>query len=94
MSASEVVGPAPPRATSAGILPLVRDGRVDAVVALWRDARPITSALADARRDILLVTMTAAGLVALILWLVFRSAQGLDHRARPSSFLEVTGATR
>lgn len=55
--------------------PLVRDGTVDGVVAIWRDAGAIVAALADARRDILVVTMSAAALVALVLWLVFRSAQ-------------------
>jgi len=55
--------------------PLVREGRVQAVVALWRDATPIVHALADARRDILLLTMSAASCVALVLYLVFRSAQ-------------------
>ena len=55
--------------------PLVREGRVQAVVALWRDATPIVNALADARRDILLLTMSAALCAALVLYLVFRSAQ-------------------
>jgi len=35
--------------------PLVREGRVQAVVALWRDATPIVRALSDARRDILVL---------------------------------------
>jgi diguanylate cyclase (GGDEF)-like protein/putative nucleotidyltransferase with HDIG domain len=55
--------------------PLVREGRVQAVVALWRDATPIVNALADARRDILVLTISAALCVALVLYLVFRSAQ-------------------
>jgi diguanylate cyclase (GGDEF)-like protein/putative nucleotidyltransferase with HDIG domain len=55
--------------------PLVREGRVQAVVALWRDATPVVAALAAARRDILLLTMSAAVCVALVLYLVFRSAQ-------------------
>ena len=55
--------------------PLKRADRVDAVVAIWRDAAPIVRALADARRDILVLTMSAAGCIALVLYLVFRSAQ-------------------
>ena len=70
------IGPALPDALLREFFPVVRDGRVEAVVALWRDAHVTVAALADARRDILVVTLSSAACVALIMWLVFRSAQG------------------
>jgi diguanylate cyclase (GGDEF)-like protein/putative nucleotidyltransferase with HDIG domain len=54
----------------------VSDGRTTlAVVALWRDAAPILARLDDARRDIVLITLAAALLLAIVLYLVFRAAQ-------------------
>ncbi len=60
--------------------PLVRDGRAVGVVALWRDGSPIVSALTDVRRDVVVVTVTAALAAAFVLFLVFRSAQGRISR--------------
>ena len=45
------------------------------VVSLWRDAAPLLSRLDDLRRDVVLVTLTAAIIAAAVLFLVFRSAQ-------------------
>jgi diguanylate cyclase (GGDEF)-like protein len=56
--------------------PLLQDGRVVGVVAAWRDAAPIMTAIDAARRDVVLVTVTAAIAAAGVLYLVFRSAQG------------------
>ena len=56
--------------------PLLQDGRVVGVVGAWRDATPIMSAIDAARRDVVLVTVTAAIAAAGVLYLVFRSAQG------------------
>jgi diguanylate cyclase (GGDEF)-like protein len=57
-------------------LPLLTDsGEPLAVVALWRDAAPLLAGLDAARRDIVLVTLGAAALLALILFAVFRAAQ-------------------
>jgi diguanylate cyclase (GGDEF)-like protein len=51
------------------------DGDVIAVVALWRDAADLMARLDATRRDIMLVTLTAAVILAGILFLVFRAAQ-------------------
>ena len=57
-------------------LPLqTADGSTVAVVALWRDAAPLLTSLDAARRDIVLVTLGAAGALALLLFGVFRAAQ-------------------
>jgi diguanylate cyclase (GGDEF)-like protein len=57
-------------------LPLMQGGRVVLVVGVWRDAAPILGGLDDLRRDVVLVTLTAAILAAAVLFLVFRGAQG------------------
>jgi diguanylate cyclase (GGDEF)-like protein len=57
-------------------LPVIADGKVRAVVAIWRDALPILGRLDDVRRDVVAVTLTAAGFAAVLLFLIFRSAQG------------------
>lgn len=57
-------------------LPLRQNGTVVLVAAIWRDAVPILTNLDDLRRDIVVVMITGAILVAVILFFVFRSAQG------------------
>ncbi len=57
-------------------LPVVADGQVRAVVGIWRDAVPILERLADVRRDVVLVTLSASLVAAAVLFLIFRSAQG------------------
>jgi diguanylate cyclase (GGDEF)-like protein len=61
-------------------LPLQRAGSTVLVVALWRDAVPILSALDGLRRDVVIVTLTAALIAAAVLFIVFRSAQSTIHR--------------
>ncbi len=57
-------------------LPIVgADGQPAAVVAMWRDAAPLLADIDVARRDIMIVTLAAAVLLAGILFLVFRAAQ-------------------
>ncbi|MGH2477846.1 MAG: bifunctional diguanylate cyclase/phosphohydrolase, partial [Candidatus Limnocylindrales bacterium] len=56
--------------------PLQASGRVQAVVALWRDAVPILAKLDEVRRDIVTMTLVAALVAAFVLFLVFRAAQG------------------
>ena len=57
-------------------LPLVgRDGQPLAVIALWRDADPLIASIDAARRDIVVVTLAAGALLAVILFLIFRAAQ-------------------
>jgi diguanylate cyclase (GGDEF)-like protein len=55
--------------------PLVSDGEVRAIVGVWRDAMPVLDQLEALRRNIVLVTLTAALIAAAALYLVFRSAQ-------------------
>ena len=56
--------------------PLVMDGSVRAVVGVWRDAAPIVVTLETLRRNLVLVTLSAGLIAAVVLYLVFRSAQG------------------
>ena len=50
-------------------------GEVLAIVAMWRDAADLMARLDATRRDIMLVTLAAAVLLAGVLFLVFRAAQ-------------------
>lgn len=56
-------------------LPVVTRGEVVAVVGLWRDATPILDRMEAARRDVILVTLAAAGIAGTILLAVFWGAQ-------------------
>ena len=56
-------------------LPLIEaDGRTAAVVAIWRDARPMLMELESTRSDVLILTTVGAGVLAIVLSLVFRAA--------------------
>ncbi len=57
-------------------LPLKTDGEVRGVIGIWRDAVPILARLEDVRREIVVVTLSAALVAAALLFLIFRSAQG------------------
>jgi diguanylate cyclase (GGDEF)-like protein len=57
-------------------LPLTSGSQVRAVVGIWRDAGPVLKRLGDVRRDVVLVTLSAALIAAALLFLIFRSAQG------------------
>ena len=57
-------------------LPLTLGGDVVLVVAMWRDAVPIMGGLGNLRNDVVVVTITAALIAAVFLYLVFRGAQG------------------
>ena len=70
-------------------LPLEANGRVQAVVGLWRDALPILAELDRLRRDIVITTLTAALVAALALSLVFRAAQGRITR-QTAALVEAT----
>jgi diguanylate cyclase (GGDEF)-like protein len=88
---NEAVGPALPAT------PLVREflpivdsaGKPIAVVALWRDAARVMANLDATRRDIMAVTLAAGLLLALVLFLVFRSAQARLSRQH-DQLLEAT----
>jgi diguanylate cyclase (GGDEF)-like protein len=56
-------------------LPIIDAGRVFATVAVWRDAAPILAQLAEGRIRVVLITLTAALVSALLLFFVFRTAQ-------------------
>lgn len=56
-------------------LPISSGGRVRAVLGIWRDAGPVLARLDGVRRDVVIVTLSAALVAALVLFLVFRSAQ-------------------
>jgi diguanylate cyclase (GGDEF)-like protein/putative nucleotidyltransferase with HDIG domain len=57
-------------------LPLRIGDRVVLVVSVWRDAAPILARLDGLRANVVIVTITAAIIASIILYLVFRSAQG------------------
>ncbi len=57
-------------------LPLLVEGRVEGVFSIWRDAEPVLARLADVRRDVVLVTLSAAFVAGILLVLTFRAAQG------------------
>ncbi len=82
-SSSEAVGSALPM-TSDTVLreyfPIKSGDQVQAVIGVWRDAGPILAALESVRRDVIVVTITAGVVAAIVLYLVFRAAQGRINR--------------
>lgn len=70
-------------------LPLEVDGRVQGVVAIWRDARPILERLETVRREVVLLTLSASLVAAALLFLIFRSAQARLTR-QTSALVEAT----
>ena len=70
-------------------LPLSVGGEVLGVVGVWRDAVPILDRLDLMRREIVIVTLTAALVAAGLLFLVFRSAQ-LRLTRQTAALLEST----
>jgi diguanylate cyclase (GGDEF)-like protein len=61
-------------------LPIVRDGKTQAVFAVWRDADPILQALDRIRGEIIGLTVVAALVVAGLLFVLFRAAQARISR--------------
>ena len=81
VSASEAVGaPLGAQNVVREYFPLVTDGQVRAVVGVWRDAAPILASLDSVRTNMALVTVSAGLIAAIVLYLVFRSAQGRISR--------------
>jgi diguanylate cyclase (GGDEF)-like protein/putative nucleotidyltransferase with HDIG domain len=70
-------GPDPPGSETLlrEYLPISVNGKVLGVVGIWRDAAPILERLAVVRRDVVLVTLSAAMIAAALLFLIFRAAQ-------------------
>ena len=56
-------------------LPIETGGRVRGIVVMWRDAAPVLARLADVRRDVVLVTLSAGLIAAVLLFFIFRAAQ-------------------
>jgi diguanylate cyclase (GGDEF)-like protein len=56
-------------------LPVLIDGQVAAVFEVYRDAAPILLNIEASRRDIVLVTISAAAVLTILLYLIFRAAQ-------------------
>jgi len=71
-------------------LPLVADGKTQAVFAIWRDAAPILRELDESRRDVVGVTLVAALVLAALLFFIFRSTQ----RRLSTQTAELIEATR
>ena len=73
----EAVGALPNRAGMVQeYLPIIAgNGESLALVAMWRDAGDLMASLDATRRDVMLVTLAAAVILACILFLVFRAAQ-------------------
>jgi diguanylate cyclase (GGDEF)-like protein len=73
---SEAMGPAlMPTSVLREYFPLVTDGGVMGVVAVWRDAEPILTQLDEMRRNVVLLTLSAGLIASAVLFFVFRSAQ-------------------
>jgi diguanylate cyclase (GGDEF)-like protein len=56
-------------------IPIVMGGGVPAVFEIYRDARPILAAVDLTRRDVLAVTLAAAFMLGILLYLIFHAAQ-------------------
>jgi diguanylate cyclase (GGDEF)-like protein len=54
--------------------------QVVAIVGIWRDEAPILGRVDSARTDVVVATLSAALIAALVLFLVFRSSQGRINR--------------
>ena len=70
-------------------LPLSTGGEVRGVIGIWRDAVPILARLDDVRREVVIVTVSAALVAAALLFLIFRSAQGRITR-QTAELMEAT----
>jgi diguanylate cyclase (GGDEF)-like protein len=60
--------------------PIKSGGSVLAIVGLWRNAGPILDRLESIRNDVIVVTLTAGFIAAVVLFLVFRAAQSRINR--------------
>ena len=56
-------------------IPIEFAGSVAGVFEIYREATPIVAAVDQTRRDVLIVTAVASGILAILLFLVFRTAQ-------------------
>jgi len=88
---SDVAGqPLAASSVVAEYLPLVgADGRTAAVMAMWRDAAPLLASVNQVQRDVVVVVLGAATVLAVMLLLVFRAAQ-LRINRQQAQLLEAT----
>jgi diguanylate cyclase (GGDEF)-like protein len=56
-------------------LPVMADGEVYAIVAVWRDAGPVLAVLEENRAHVVIITLSAAAVCAVLLFFIFRAAQ-------------------
>jgi len=81
VATSEAVGPALPTATVVReYFPVQAEGRVQAIIGVWRDAVPILARLDAVRVDVIVITLAAGLVAAVVLFLVFRAAQSRISR--------------
>jgi diguanylate cyclase (GGDEF)-like protein len=57
-------------------LPVIADDEVYAIVAVWRDAGPVLAQLDANRAHVVTITLSAAAVCAVLLFFIFRGAQG------------------
>ncbi len=70
-------------------LPVIADGEVYAVVAVWRDAGPVLAVLDENRAHVVTITLSAAVVCAILLFFIFRAAQGRLTR-QTKALIELT----
>jgi diguanylate cyclase (GGDEF)-like protein/putative nucleotidyltransferase with HDIG domain len=56
-------------------LPIIGDGKVQAVVGIWRDAQPLLDKVESSRNELLQIVVGAAIISGFVLFLIFRAAQ-------------------
>ena len=56
-------------------LPVIADGRVQAVVGIWRDARPLLAKVEASRNELIQIVGIAGSVAAFVLFFIFRAAQ-------------------
>jgi diguanylate cyclase (GGDEF)-like protein/putative nucleotidyltransferase with HDIG domain len=56
-------------------LPIIADGKVQAVVGIWRDAQPLLDKVEGSRNELLQIVVGAAIISGFVLFLIFRAAQ-------------------
>jgi diguanylate cyclase (GGDEF)-like protein len=79
-ASAEANGASLPTSVLREYLPIRQGDRTVFVVAVWRDAVPVLSRLDELRTAVVFVTLTAALIAAIVLTLVFRSAQATIER--------------
>jgi diguanylate cyclase (GGDEF)-like protein len=73
---AKVPGPAIRHTSTIGeYLPILANGDQLGVIVLWRNASPVLNSIASARWDVLIVTLVAAVILSVLLFLIFRAAQ-------------------